>query len=141
MTRNRGRSQAVAAPAVLLALVAAGTVAALALACRRFLRYEIAGESMRPSLDPGDFVIVDRAMYRRHLPVKGQIVLARDPRAPQREIVKRVERIDLHGDLWLVGDYAKASTGSETFGAVPANAIIGRVRWRYWPVRALFRVR
>jgi nickel-type superoxide dismutase maturation protease len=108
---------------------------------RRFMRYEIAGESMVPALDPGDYVIVDRTAYRRRLPRKGHIVLARDPRDPAHEIVKRVDHADLHGDLWLAGDNPAASTASETFGAVPRKAIIGRVRWRYWPLRALFRVR
>jgi nickel-type superoxide dismutase maturation protease len=96
---------------------------------------------MLPALGPGDYVIVDRAAYRGRLPRKGHVVLARDPRDPGREIVKRVDRADLHGDLWLAGDNTEESTGSETFGAVPRSFIVGRVRWRYWPLRALFRVR
>lgn len=57
-----------------------------------------------------------------------------------RRIVKRVDHVDFHGALWLLGDNAEASTDSRTFGAVPREAIIGRVRWRYWPLRSLFRV-
>ncbi|MEX1103062.1 MAG: nickel-type superoxide dismutase maturation protease [Dehalococcoidia bacterium] len=119
-----------------------GAAGALAFTVRRrFLRYEVAGASMVPALDPGDYVIVDRTAYRRRLPRKGHVVLAHDPRDHAREIVKRVDRSDLHGDLWLTGDNAGESTASETFGAVHRGAIVGRVRWRYWPLRALFRVR
>ncbi len=141
MSKQRGRSRSVAAPVAFFAL---GVFAAATLAAairRRFSRYEVAGNSMLPALDPGDFVIVDRAAHRRRLPRRGHIVLTRDPRTPEREIVKRVARVDLHGDLWLAGDNPAASTGSETFGSVPLNEIRGRVRWRYWPPRALFRVR
>jgi nickel-type superoxide dismutase maturation protease len=119
-----------------------GASAALAITLRRrFRRYEVAGDSMTPALDPGDYVVVDRASYRRRLPRGGHVVLARDPRDPTRELVKRVDRSDLHGDIWLTGDNPDASTASETFGPVRRDAIIGRVRWRYWPLRALFRVR
>lgn len=141
MTGHGRSSKDFAAPVAFFALLA-GAAATLALTIRRrFMRYEIAGESMVPALDPGDYVIVDRTAYRRRLPRKGHIVLARDPRHPSHEIVKRVDHADLHGDLWLTGDNPEASTASETFGAVPRKAILGRVRWRYWPMTALFRVR
>ncbi len=136
-----GITRKLAAP-VALAALAGGALAAVAITVRRtFLRYEVAGESMTPALDPGDYVIVDRAAYRHRLPRRGQVVLARDPRDPAREVVKRVDRTDLHGDIWLSGDNPEASTASETFGPVRRDVLIGRVRWRYWPVRALFRVR
>ncbi len=138
-----GSARNMAAPVAVLAL-AAGAITALAVTLRRrFLRYEVAGESMTPALDPGDYVVVDRTAYRRRLPRKGHVVLARDPRpsAEGRELVKRVDRADLHGDVWLTGDHPEASTASETFGPVRRGALIGRVRWRYWPLRALFRVR
>jgi nickel-type superoxide dismutase maturation protease len=123
-----------------LLAAAATTVAAWWWASRRFMRYEIAGESMLPALSAGDYVVVDRGAYRRTRPRRGQVVLARDPREPGRTIVKRVARVDLHGGLWLLGDNPEASTDSRTFGAVPPESVIGRVRWRYWPPPSLFRV-
>jgi nickel-type superoxide dismutase maturation protease len=143
MTGHGRSSKNLAAPVAFFALTAGAAVTLVLTIRRRFMRYEVAGESMVPALDPGDYVIVDRTAYRRRLPRKGHIVLARDPRPASegREIVKRVDHADLHGDLWLTGDNPDASTASETFGAVPRKAIIGRVRWRYWPLRALFRVR
>lgn len=141
MSKNGGRSRDVAAPVAFVALLL-GVLGALAVTLRRqFMRFEIAGESMEPALDPGDFVIVDRLAYRRRLPRRGHIVLARDPREPSRVIAKRVDHADLHGEIWLRGDNEEASTGSETFGPVPRSAMVGRVRWRYWPMSALFRVR
>ena len=141
MTDNGGRSLPGAAPVAFFAMGLGALAAVVVFMRRRYLRYEVAGESMVPALDPGDFVIVDRASYRGRMPRRGHIVLAEDPRLPGREIVKRVDHIDLHGDVWLTGDNAKNSTASETFGAVPRSAIVGRVRWRYWPIGGLFRVR
>lgn len=136
-----GRSPSPAAALIGLAL-AASAVAALAVgAKRRFMRFEVAGSSMVPALDPGDFVIVERSSYRRRLPRRGEVVLARDPRDAGRVLVKRVEHVDLHGGIWLAGDNAAESTDSRSFGSVSVPAILGRVRWRYWPPRSLLRVR
>ena len=100
---------------------------------RRFTRYEIAGESMLPALRPRDWVIVDRLAWERSEPREGEIALVRDPRDPRRTLVKRIHVREPGGDLWLLGDNAAASTDSRTFGAFPPDALLGRVRWRYWP--------
>src|SRR5687768_13072788 len=134
---NGGSTRNFAAPVAFLALCAGATTALALTVRRRFLRYEVRGESMQPALDPGDYVVVDRTAYRRRLPRRGHVVLARDPRDPEREVVKRVDRTDLHGDIWLTGDNPEASTASETFGPIKRDALIGRVRWRYWPLHAL----
>jgi len=96
---------------------------------------------MLPALEPGDFVIVDTHAYRGVLPHRGDIVLAADPRKPDRTLVKRVGSVDLHQGISLLGDNAEESTDSRRFGPVSPEAIIGRVRWRYWPLRSVLRVR
>ena len=96
------------------------------------MTYEIAGNSMLPTLSPGDFVIVDRAAYRARAPRLGEIVLAQDPRDARRTIVKRVVRRDPEGRIWLSGDNPAESTDSRAFGSIPAALVVGRVAWRYW---------
>ena len=115
------------------ALIAAGVTAAYHTG-RRFRRFAISGNSMVPSLLPGDWVLVDEQTYRRRLPHRGDIVVARDPRDPTRTIVKRVSSIDLHGGIRIEGDNPEESTDSREFGPVPAANLQGRVRWRYWPL-------
>jgi nickel-type superoxide dismutase maturation protease len=88
---------------------------------------------MEPTLREDDWIIVDRRAYRAARPRVGDVVLARDPRDATRELVKRVARVDLHGDAWLLGDNGPRSTDSRVFGAVPTEAITGQVRMRYWP--------
>ena len=88
---------------------------------------------MLPALRPGDWVIVDRYAYLRSGPRPGELALASDPRTPRRTLVKRVVRREPDGASWLLGDNADASTDSRTFGAFTAGALLGRVRWRYWP--------
>lgn len=115
-------------------LLTAGALAAVAtLARRRYARYAVEGQSMEPALRPGDWIIVDRAAYRVRLPRPGHVVLALDPREPAREIVKRVIRVDLHGQAWLEGDNGAGSTDSRNYGPVPRELVLGRVGWRYWP--------
>ena len=99
----------------------------------RFTRYAIAGESMLPTLHPGDWVIVDRHAWAHGKPREGEIALARDPRDAGRTLVKRIRVREPGGDLWLLGDNARRSTDSRTLGAFPPEALLGRVRWRYWP--------
>ncbi len=108
---------------------------------RRFLRYEVAGSSMSPTLRPGDFVVVDRRAFAHRAPARGDVILIRDPREPGRTLVKRVANVDLHGSLWVLGDNPEQSTDSRAFGAVAPGTVLGRVRWRYWPPGALSRAR
>jgi signal peptidase I len=146
-----------------LALVALGVLA------RRLARLEpvlVQGDSMRPTLRPGQRVAVgplDRP------PRRGDLVVLQ---GPGREVVKRVvglpgERVRLvagrlqadgvavaepylasaasgdldlrlGGDQYLVlGDNRAASTDGRDFGPVPARALTARVRFAYWPPRRL----
>ena len=128
---DRAGSFARGVPVVVLVLVAA--LATFGWRWKnRFTTYEIAGNSMVPTLSPGDFVIVDRAAYRARPPRPSEIVLAQDPRDARRTIIKRVAGRDPEGRLWLSGDNPAESTDSRAFGAIPAALIVGRVAWRYW---------
>ena len=116
----------------LLALLGAAAGLGVALAGRRWLDVvEVHGRSMAPALLPGDRLLVESLSYRRRAPRAGEVVLALDPRAPQRELIKRVHAAG--PELELRGDAPDQSTDSRTFGAVPAAAIRWRAVLRYWP--------
>ena len=122
-----------------IALLAAGAAAAWAALRWRPFRVEVAGSSMAPALHPGDWALAVRGGPIR----KGDVVVVRHPDRPGREMVKRVtgtpgEEVHpgrtLGRDEWfVVGDNAEASTDSRTLGPVPRSAIVGRVRFVYWP--------
>ena len=95
---------------------------------RPLQRVEVAGDSMRPTLEPGDRLVVWSPG-----PVRpGDLVAVRDPRDPARTIVKRVATVGAEG-VTVVGDNPAASTDSRTFGPVPRGLLRGRVVYRYWP--------
>ncbi len=86
-----------------------------------FLRVEIDGVSMMPTLGPGQRVTASR----RWRPLReGDVVVTSDPRKPERFLVKRCVRRE--GSLWeLRGDNEEYSTDSRSFGLVPAREL----RW------------
>lgn len=80
---------------------------------------------MAPTLQPGDQILV-RYGGRTRI---GDLVVVELPGRPLG--VKRLVRRTANG-WWIEGD-AVGSTDSRTFGSVPDAAVLGRVRWRYWP--------
>jgi len=95
---------------------------------RRVHRVEVAGQSMSPTLLPGDRLLVIRG--RRARP--GDLVTVPDPRTPGRVVVKRVATVGA-GTVEVRGDNPAASTDSRIFGPVLAASIGGRVVYRYYP--------
>ena len=73
-----------------LLAVAAGA-AAFTFASRDLDAVAVRGRSMAPALLPGDRLIVRR---RRGEPRVGEVVVVRDPRRPDRELIKRVAAVD-----------------------------------------------
>jgi nickel-type superoxide dismutase maturation protease len=106
-----------------------GALAALLLLASRSMRVEVAGDSMRPTLEPGDRLLVWRT--RRAAP--GTLVVVPDPRRRQRHLVKRVVRVLGDGSVEVRGDNTVASTDSRTFGRLPRAELRGRVLYRYHP--------
>ena len=97
---------------------------------------EVRGGSMAPSLLPGDRLLVESHTYQSRQPRPGEVVLAADPREPERELIKRVASVDaVAAAAELRGDAAAASTDSRAFGAVPLSEIRWRAVFRYWPLQ------
>ena len=95
---------------------------------------EVRGGSMAPALVPGDRLLVESHSYLSRQPRPGEVVLAADPREPERELIKRVASIDPSAaSAELRGDAPAISTDSREFGAVPLSEIRWRAVFRYWP--------
>ncbi len=83
------------------------------------------GVSMVPTYHDGDRLLVRYGARVR----PGDAVLARDPRLPDRILVKRAVRRE-DGGWWLLADNPYAPGDSRQFGAVPAEFVLARVLWR-----------
>lgn len=45
---------------------------------------------MVPTLEAGDYLVIESLTYRRRQPRRGEVVILEDPRQPNRHLVKRV---------------------------------------------------
>ncbi|KPJ94193.1 MAG: hypothetical protein AMJ53_05785 [Gammaproteobacteria bacterium SG8_11] len=59
-------------------------------------RVRVDGFSMVPTLQDGEYVLVNRLAYRNDLPVRGDIIVFSSPQSPDLDLIKRV--IGLPGD-------------------------------------------
>ncbi len=66
--------------------------------------FRIQGDSMWPTLETGQFVLVERVTYRFSEPKRGDIVVFEYPRAPQEDFVKRI--------IGLPGETVEIQNGS-----------------------------
>ena len=85
---------------------------------------------MVPTLHPGDWCLVRRGGRVR----PGDVIVLERPDRPGLLVVKRAIRPDGSG-WWVEGDNAAESDDSRLFGPVPPSAVVGRVLWRYHPLR------
>ena len=145
----------------LAAVVAAGLAARRA----RLEPMLVKGGSMRPTLSPGqriavapllrpprrgDLVVVrreDREVVKRVVGLPGEQVRLRAGRLevdgrpvpePYLEGGSGAGELDLRlgpAQYLVLGDHRAASTDGRDFGPVGADAVVGRVRFAYWPPR------
>ncbi|SRR6266536_460027 len=104
----------------------------------RPFRVEVEGESMAPTLKPGDYMLAVRSRSIS----RGAIVVVEHPRRSGYEVIKRVaaipgERVEDRtlgpDEYWVTGDKEEGSTDSRTFGPVDWRAIRGRAVLCFWP--------
>lgn len=74
----------------------------------------------------------DRLLVVRGGPRPGDLVAVRDPRVPDRLLVKRVASVTA-GGVDVRGDDPARSTDSRDFGLVPVSDVVGVVVRRYAP--------
>jgi len=122
-------------------------------------RVAVADGSMRPAIEPGDWLLVDPTTAR--WPRRGSAVVFREPGSDVLSI-KRVAarpgdwiqfadgRLQMAGDeAWLLSDASDAAleaagfgpaVDSRRYGPVPVHALVGRAWFRYWPGRSIGRL-
>ena len=122
----------------MLVVLFAGIAAAYGFLRWRPSRVEVAGTSMRPTLEPGDWALAVRVQRVR----RGDVVVVEHPERPGFELVKRVVHVPgeaapdgrvLMDEVWVEGDEPEGSTDSRRFGPVPIGHVHARVRWVWWP--------
>lgn len=64
----------------------------------------VSGESMSPTFENGEYLIVDELTYRLEAPKRGDVVIFRYPRNPSEFFIKRI--IGLPGETVIVKDGA-----------------------------------
>ncbi|MCI3933009.1 MULTISPECIES: nickel-type superoxide dismutase maturation protease [unclassified Streptomyces] len=95
-----------------------------------FQLIEVDGPSMVPTLNPGDWMLVQHGARVR----PGDVVILRHPLQQDLLVVKRaVERRD--GGWWVLGDNPYNTGGdSNVYGVVPEDLVLARVRGRFRPL-------
>ncbi|MEV0996099.1 S24 family peptidase [Nonomuraea sp. NPDC050202] len=93
------------------------------------MRVRVEGDSMRPALLPGDWLLVRRGATVH----PGDLVVARLPGDPDRLIVKRAQWHGA-GGWWLESDNQRAGGRRDSWDFGPVDDIVGRVVLRYWPL-------
>jgi signal peptidase I len=65
-------------------------------------RVRVDGFSMRPTLNDGEFILVNRMAYKFTTPKRGEIIVFRSPVTPDEDLIKRI--IGLPGDEVTIND-------------------------------------
>jgi transcriptional regulator with XRE-family HTH domain len=89
---------------------------------------ECAGESMRPTIHPGDLAIINTALDLRIKPKRSALYLVRPDAASTDGRIKRV-RVE-NGQLWFVSDAPGFTSVSVPVNETPLQSLVlGRVCW------------
>lgn len=95
---------------------------------------KITGHSMEPTLREGDRVWASSFLRK---PSKGDIVVLRHPHHHETLLVKRIAKNLGYERYEVKGDNPNDSLDSRVFGPVSQNDIIGKIHFRYWPLKEI----
>jgi len=94
--------------------------------------YTVKGDSMSPSFEHGERLLVSRAAYESATPARGDAVIARDPRTPSLLYLKRIVGLPLEevhlfdGMLYING----AHLPEPYLGGLPAYVGLDDKAWK-----------
>ena len=93
----------------------------------RYKRRRVRGNSMLPTLEPGQEVLIKPlAGAARNAINPGDLLYVQHPLDSSRQIIKRCSHCE-GTKVWLVGDNSAESTDSRSYGALPAKFILGKL--------------
>jgi signal peptidase I len=121
-------------------------------------RVAVVEGSMSPSIEPGDWLLVDPIV--RRWPRRGSVVVFREPEsdvlaikrvaATPGDVVRGVRVTDpdtgqevdvtirlVPDEAWLLGDDPAVSIDSRRYGPVALERLVGRAWFRYAPLRRI----
>jgi signal peptidase I len=100
--------------------------------------YQVESQSMHPTLQDGDYILVDTWAYN-DTPVKLLDVVVFRTTGNGPALIKRVHPAPTHfatrqsGQVYLLGDNRNRSLDSRVFGLVDKNLVVGKVKFVIWP--------
>lgn len=101
-----------------------GAAVVLALLVQQFLirPFIVNGASMDPTLNTGDYLLIDRLSYRVHDPERGDVIIFKAPPEPDKYFVKRIiglpgETVQINGSVVTIinKDFPKGIVLKEPF--------------------------
>ena len=91
---------------------------------------EVTGPSMVPTLQHGDRLLLQYGARVR----PGDVIVLRHPFQQDLLVVKRAVELR-EGGWWVLGDNPYAGGDSTDYGTVPEELVLGKVWFRYRPLR------
>lgn len=91
--------------------------------------YKVSGNSMRPALFAGQYILSEQLSYFFRNPAIGEVVILKS-QICGRKLVKRIAVVK-NGSYFVVGDNPENSLDSRNFGPVKKEDILARVCYNF----------
>jgi signal peptidase I len=99
----------------------------------RFSTVEVSGNSMQPTFNAGDWLVITLLSGQKHNLKVGKVFLIEDPKRPGVKLIKRLTQTRSEHGLtwyWVEGDNSK-STDSRDWGWLTSDNFLAQVLFRY----------